>query len=117
MAEFQIMYWDDIPYAVRAYEGSKRVSKQLPTDFEKAIDAASMAAGRNVSMKPRVYIETTIVSYLTARPSQDRIIAANQEITREWWKRRRHLFDLCAACNAQGKETKNCENHYLFFHR
>ncbi len=46
MAEYQIMYWDDIPYAVRAYEGTKRVSKQLPGDFEKAIDAASMAAGK-----------------------------------------------------------------------
>jgi hypothetical protein len=46
MAEFQIMYWDDIPYAVRAYEGRKRVSKQLPGDFEKAIDAASMASGK-----------------------------------------------------------------------
>ena len=46
MAEYQVMYWDDIPYAVRAYEGSKRVSKQLPGDFEKAIDAASMATGK-----------------------------------------------------------------------
>lgn len=45
MAEFQIMYWGDIPYAVRSFEGSKRVSKQLPLDFEKAIDAASMASG------------------------------------------------------------------------
>lgn len=44
MAEYQIMYWKDIPYAVRAYEGNTRVSKQLPGDFEKAIDAASMAA-------------------------------------------------------------------------
>ncbi len=46
MAEYQIMYWGDIPYAVRAYEGKERVSKQLPGDFEKAIDAACMAAGR-----------------------------------------------------------------------
>lgn len=46
MAEYQIMYWDDIPYAVRAYEGKKRVSKQLPAEFEKAIDAASMASGK-----------------------------------------------------------------------
>lgn len=45
MAEYQIMYWGDIPYAVRAYEGKQRVSKQLPGDFEKAVDAASMAAG------------------------------------------------------------------------
>ncbi len=42
MAEYQIMYWKDIPYAVRAYEGTTRVSKQLPSDFEKAIDAAAM---------------------------------------------------------------------------
>jgi hypothetical protein len=46
MAEFQIMYWDNIPYAVRAYEGSKRVSRQLPGDFEKAVDAASVASGK-----------------------------------------------------------------------
>ena len=46
MAEYQIMYWGDIPYAVRAYEDTKRVSKQLPNDFEKAIDAASMASGK-----------------------------------------------------------------------
>lgn len=46
MAEFQIMYWGEIPYAVRAYEGSRRVSKQLPGDFEKAVDAANMATGK-----------------------------------------------------------------------
>ncbi len=45
MAEYQIMYWGEIPYAVRAYEGKQRVSKQLPGDFEKAVDAACMAAG------------------------------------------------------------------------
>jgi hypothetical protein len=36
--------------------------------------------------KQSVYIETTIVSYLTARPSRDLIVAAHQQITREWWE-------------------------------
>jgi len=36
-------------------------------------------------MKPSVYIETTIISYLTAKPSRDLIIAAHQQITNEWW--------------------------------
>ncbi|MBM4060189.1 MAG: type II toxin-antitoxin system VapC family toxin [Planctomycetes bacterium] len=39
-------------------------------------------------MKPRVYIETTIVSYLTALPSRDIVTAAHQQLTREWWARR-----------------------------
>jgi hypothetical protein len=39
-----------------------------------------------------VYVETTIVSYLTSRPSRDIVIAANQELTRQWWEEeRRHL--------------------------
>lgn len=38
-------------------------------------------------MKPRVYIETSVVSYLTARPSRDLIVMANQQITQEFWQR------------------------------
>jgi predicted nucleic acid-binding protein len=41
-----------------------------------------------------VYVETTVVSYLTARPSRDLIIAAHQQITREWWEKARQRFDL-----------------------
>lgn len=39
-------------------------------------------------MKAKVYLETTIASYLTARPSRDIVRAAEQEVTREWWKSR-----------------------------
>jgi hypothetical protein len=48
-------------------------------------------------MKPKVYIETTIVSYLTARPSRDLIITAHQQLTQEWWENRRASFDLYAS--------------------
>jgi predicted nucleic acid-binding protein len=48
-------------------------------------------------MKPSVYIETTVISYLTARLSKDLVVAAHQQITEEWWRTRRHLFDLYAS--------------------
>jgi hypothetical protein len=35
--------------------------------------------------KPSVYVETTIISYLTAQPSRDTMIANHQQITAEWW--------------------------------
>ena len=44
-------------------------------------------------MKPKVYVETTIVSYLSASPSRDIVLAAHQQLTREWWARRER-FDL-----------------------
>jgi hypothetical protein len=43
---------------------------------------------------PTVYLETTIPSYLAARPSRDLIIAAHQQITHEWWREARDRFDV-----------------------
>ena len=44
-------------------------------------------------MKKKLYIETTVVSYLTARQSSDPMIAGHQEATRVFWSRRDE-FDL-----------------------
>src|SRR4051812_42540234 len=44
--------------------------------------------------RPAVYIETTVVSYLTAWPTTDVIRQGQQEITKRWWDRRRPEFTL-----------------------
>ncbi len=41
-----------------------------------------------------VYIETSIPSYLTARPSRDVRAVAWQELTMQWWDTARHRYDL-----------------------
>ena len=46
------------------------------------------------AMKPRVYLETTIPSYLTARPKNELLRSAWQQVTRDWWNFRRHHFEL-----------------------
>src|SRR4051794_10307473 len=45
-------------------------------------------------MKPSVYIETTIVSYLTCWPSRDLLRLSHELITKEWWSKHRMSFDL-----------------------
>jgi len=45
-------------------------------------------------MPPRVYVETSVISYLAARPSRDLITAARQQITHDWWRRRRPDFEV-----------------------
>jgi len=42
----------------------------------------------------RVYIESTIPSYLVARPARDLLQAARQQTSRDWWEFKRHRHDL-----------------------
>ncbi len=44
-------------------------------------------------MKRKIYIETSVISYLTARPSRTILGAAHQQITASWWETRQQ-YDL-----------------------
>ncbi|HEX9943449.1 MAG TPA: type II toxin-antitoxin system VapC family toxin [Thermoanaerobaculia bacterium] len=44
-------------------------------------------------MRAKVFLETSVISYLTALPSRDIVHAAHQQITRDWWDQRSR-FDL-----------------------
>ncbi|AFY45308.1 type II toxin-antitoxin system VapC family toxin [Nostoc sp. PCC 7107] len=48
-------------------------------------------------MSEAVYIETSILGYLTARSTKNLILAANMEITKDWWESRRSAFILYAS--------------------
>jgi hypothetical protein len=47
-----------------------------------------------VTESETVYIETSILGYLTARSTKNLILAANMEITKDWWDLRRNAFNL-----------------------
>lgn len=45
-------------------------------------------------MSASVYIESSVISYLTARPSRDVVTAARQAITLDWWQNQRHQYEI-----------------------
>lgn len=45
-------------------------------------------------MKPKVYVETSVISYLTSQPSRDLITAGRQQITHHWWDNCKNDFQL-----------------------
>jgi predicted nucleic acid-binding protein len=48
-----------------------------------------------VISRPKLYVDTSVVSYLTARTSRDLTKARAQSITQEWWMLCRWQFDVC----------------------
>ena len=49
MARLTVIYWRDIPAQVIGQQGRRRVRKELPPQFAKAIDRAAMRAGKGSS--------------------------------------------------------------------
>jgi predicted nucleic acid-binding protein len=62
-------------------------------------------------MNPRVYVETTVIGYLTSRRRDDATVAGHQNTTREWWDTAADRFDLVASqlvvqeCSAGDEEA------------
>jgi predicted nucleic acid-binding protein len=48
-------------------------------------------------MNPTVYLETTVIGYLTSRPREDPIVAGHQQTTRDWWQTAGDRFELVAS--------------------
>jgi hypothetical protein len=66
-------------------------------------------------MKRTVYLETSIIGYLTSRPSRDLVTAANQQLTLDWWHQHGGQYDLyiseaviaeCSAGDAQAAQER-----------
>src|ERR1051326_7819846 len=87
----------DVAVETGALFGRKAGSSQWRVEQEeqsprRSLDVVRLSQLRRICrMKPSVYIETTIPSYLTAWVSRDLVRAAHQQITREWWDHRNGL--------------------------
>lgn len=44
-------------------------------------------------MKQTVYIETSVISYLTSKPSNDLVVSAHQKVTYDWWHKTKSKFN------------------------
>ena len=81
----------------RSKKAVLRASRRLATKtacqtWETAYN--SFGHHRQALMRPRLYLETTIPSYLVARASRDAILNGQQAATRKWWEQRRGGYNL-----------------------
>ena len=78
-----------LPIAARLFErgAQSRTARGQSLHFHDRF-----AYGTSVAAK--VYLETSVISYLAARPARDVVVLAHQQLTREWWDLRRGEFEL-----------------------
>jgi predicted nucleic acid-binding protein len=57
----------------------------------------SLSMPETESAQVKVYVETSVISYLTAWPSRDIVIAGHQQTTRDWWQEQSQSFQLVAS--------------------
>jgi hypothetical protein len=56
-----------------------------------------------------IYLETTVISYLVARPSRDLVLAAHQSVTRDWWENERVKY-RCIVSDEVVREARRGES-------
>jgi hypothetical protein len=76
------------------FSGRADKEKTAQTTCRGTVDRQEAMSDLEGAVKPKIYIETSIPSYLTAHLSNDLRVAANQSITIEWWETRRSDFEL-----------------------
>ena len=65
--------------------------------------------------KPKTYVETSVVSHLTAMPSRDLVVAAQQQVTIDWWTSRRaySLFASDFVLDEAGRGDPMLNDNYI----
>ena len=70
--------------------------------------------------RPAVYLETSVVSYATSRPSRDLVVAGHQQITREWFARQASAYELFVSQlvirEAAGGDQQAARARLVFLH-
>lgn len=61
-------------------------------------------------MKPKVYLETSFLSFLTARPSRDVVMSAMIKQSKDWWEEERENFELFVS-DLVGLESRAGDAH------
>jgi predicted nucleic acid-binding protein len=60
------------------------------------------------AMRPRIYIESSVISYLTSRTSRDLVVAAHQQVTLDFWESVGR-FDMCISAFVVAEVSKGDE--------